>query len=85
MIYSRWLLSQWDGEFANDQSIINTSATHVPFLLNLDILEMQFIYLFIFLLSGDAVPKFSSDNSVPDEPRLLLYLNRELSTSVQTG
>ena len=46
---------------------------------------MQFIYLFIFLLSGDAVPKFSSDNSVPDEPRLLLYLNRELSTSVQTG
>lgn len=41
--------------------------------------------LSFFLLSGDAVPKLSSDDSVPDEPRLLLYLNRELSTSVQTG
>lgn len=37
------------------------------------------------LLSGDAVPKFSSDDSVPNEPRLLLYLNKELSTSTQTG
>ncbi|XP_020618690.1 protein pigeon-like isoform X2 [Orbicella faveolata] len=37
------------------------------------------------ILQGDAVPKFSSHDSGPDEPRLLLYLNRELSTSVQTG
>lgn len=40
---------------------------------------------FLFFLSGDAVPKFSHEDSVPNEPRLLLYLNREVTTSVQTG
>ncbi|XP_078370920.1 protein pigeon-like isoform X2 [Oculina patagonica] len=37
------------------------------------------------ILQGDAVPKLFSDDSVPNEPRLLLYLNKELSTSLQTG
>ncbi|KAJ7377148.1 hypothetical protein OS493_030745 [Desmophyllum pertusum] len=37
------------------------------------------------ILQGDAVPKFSSDDCVPNEPRMLLYLNKELSTTLQTG
>ena len=35
--------------------------------------------------SGDAVPKLSSTDVSSDEPRLLLYLNKEISTSLQTG
>ena len=50
---------------------------------NLEILMIHLVFL--FFLSGDAVPKFSPEDSVPDEPRLLLYLNREVTTSVQTG
>lgn len=34
---------------------------------------------------GDAVPKLSSTDVSSDEPRLLLYLNKEISTSLQTG
>lgn len=48
-------------------------------------------YLFFFSESvvcfhlGDAVPKLSSTDVSSDEPRLLLYLNKEISTSLQTG
>lgn len=51
---------------------------------NLEILMIQ-LFVFLLFLSGDAVPKFSPEDSVPAEPRLLLYLNREVTTSVQTG
>ncbi|CAH3115558.1 unnamed protein product [Porites lobata] len=37
------------------------------------------------ILQGDAVPKLSSTDVSSDEPRLLLYLNKEISTSLQTG
>jgi len=36
------------------------------------------------ILQGDAVPKFSADVSC-DEPPVLSYLNKEISTSLQTG
>ncbi|XP_068719795.1 gamma-secretase-activating protein-like isoform X2 [Montipora capricornis] len=37
------------------------------------------------ILQGDAVPKFPSSKASFCEPRLLLYLNKEISTSLQTG
>ena len=39
----------------------------------------------VYLLLGNAVPKISSSNASSDEPRLLLYLNKEISTSLQSG
>ena len=39
----------------------------------------------LFFLLGDAVPKLTSNDSVSNKPRLLLYLNKEISTSLQTG
>ena len=41
--------------------------------------------IFSFLLLGDAVPKFSSADVSCDEPPVLSYLNKEISTSLQTG
>ena len=43
------------------------------------------IILVVCFHSGDAVPKLSSTDVSSDEPRLLLYLNKEISTSLQTG
>ena len=43
------------------------------------------IKLIVCFHSGDAVPKLSSTGVFSDEPRLLLYLNKEISTSLQTG
>ena len=43
------------------------------------------IKLVVCFHSGDAVPKLSSTDVSSDEPRLLLYLNKEISTSLQTG
>ncbi|XP_074619481.1 gamma-secretase-activating protein-like isoform X2 [Acropora palmata] len=37
------------------------------------------------ILQGDAVPSFPSSKQSCGEPRLVLYLNKETSTSLQTG
>lgn len=37
------------------------------------------------ILQDDAVPTFSSEDAVPNEPRLLSILKKEVSTSLRTG
>ena len=48
-------------------------------------LSVECFLIFWFLLLDDAVPTFSSEDAVPNEPRLLSILKKEVSTSLRTG
>ena len=47
--------------------------------------SVEYFLIFWFLFLDDAVPTFSSEDAVPNEPRLLSILKKEVSTSLRTG